>query len=176
VVALARRGLDVTVLAYPGYPGRAGSPGADALTDAALDAVDALAEEGGPVWLLGESLGSGVAARAAAARPGVVGGLILVTPFADLAGVMRHHYPFVPPFLLADRFRPAQDLATFRRPVFILAAGRDEITTPEQAEALYGALGGPRRLVVQPEATHNGLDLSAGRPEWDEAVAFLSRG
>jgi len=176
VAALAPRGLDVTLLAYPGYPGRDGSPTAGSLTSAALDAIDALDAEGGPVWLLGESLGSGVAARAAAARPGAVRGLILVTPFADLAGVMRHHYPFVPPFLLADRFRPAEELAAFAGPVFILAAGRDEVTTLEQAEALHEALAGPKRLVVQPGATHNGLDLSPGLPDWDEAVAFLSRG
>lgn len=176
VAALAPRGLDVTLLAYPGYAGRAGSPGADTLTDAALDAIDALAEEGGPVWLLGESLGSGVAARAAAARPGAVQGLLLVTPYADLAAVMRVHYPVVPSFLLADRFRPEEDLAAFDAPVFILAAGRDEVTTLGQAETLHAALPGPKRLAVQPGATHNGLDLSPGRPEWDEAVAFLGRG
>lgn len=176
VAALAPRGLDVTLLAYPGYAGRAGSPSAASLTAAALDAVDALAAEGGPVWLLGESLGSGVAARAAAARPAAVRGLLLVTPFADLAGVMRHHYPFVPPFLLLDRFRPAVELAGFPGPVYILAAGRDEVTTLAQAEALHEALPGPKRLVVQPGATHNGLNLSPGLADWDEAVAFLSRG
>ncbi len=176
LVALAPRGLDVTLLAYPGYAGRAGSPSGGALTAAALDAIDALAEEGGPIWLLGESLGSGVAARAAAERPGVVRGLILVTPFADLAAVMQVHYPFVPSPLLADRFRPEEDLAAFDGPVYLLAAGRDEVTTLPQAEALHAALAGPKRLAVQPGATHNGLDLSPGRPEWDEAVGFLARG
>lgn len=175
VAALAPRGLDVALLTYPGYAGRGGSPSAEALTAAALDAIDALAAEGGPIWLLGESLGSGVAARAAAARPAAVRGLILITPFADLAGVMRHHYPFAPPFLLLDRFRPAAELAGFPGPVYILAAGRDEVTTLAEAEALHRALGGPKRLAVQPDATHNGLDLSPGRPEWDEAISFLSR-
>jgi hypothetical protein len=105
-----------------------------------------------------------------------VRGLLLVTPFADLAGVMRHHYPFVPPFLLLDRFRPAADLAGFAGPVFILAAGRDEVTTLAEAEALHAALPGPRRLVVQRGATHNGLDLSPGLPAWDDAVGFLAGG
>jgi len=174
LAALAPRGVDVTLLAYPGYAGRPGKPTAETLTAAALDAIDALAAEGGPVWLLGESLGSGVAARAAAARPEVVRGLLLVTPYADLAGVMRHHYPFVPPFLLADRFRPARDLAAFRGPVFLLAAGRDEVTTLDEAKVLAAALTGPHRLVVQPQATHNGLDLSPRLALWDEAVGFLA--
>jgi pimeloyl-ACP methyl ester carboxylesterase len=174
LVALAPRGLEVVLLEYPGYGGRAGTPGAAALTEAALEAVDALAAEGGPVWLLGESLGSGVAARAALARPGVVRALLLVTPFADLAEVMRIHYPVLPSFLLADRYRPARDLAAFAGPVFLLAAGQDEVTTLGQAEALEKALPGPKRLVVQPGASHNGLDLSPGLPTWDEAVAFLA--
>jgi pimeloyl-ACP methyl ester carboxylesterase len=176
LLALAPRGLEVVLLEYPGYGGRPGSPSATALTDAAAEAIDALAAEGGPVWLLGESLGSGVAARAVAARPGAVGALLLVTPFADLAAVMRIHYPVVPTFVLADRFRPARDLAAFPGPVFMLAAGQDEVTTLGQAEALAAALTGPKRLVVQLRATHNGLDLSPGLRTWDEAVDFLAGG
>src|ERR1700694_1103522 len=59
--ALAPLGIDVALLEYPGYGARPGRPSLDALVDAALEAVDALARERRPVWLLGESLGSGVA-------------------------------------------------------------------------------------------------------------------
>lgn len=173
VDALGRLGLDVALVEYPGYGARPGAPGLTALTDAAVEAVDAAAREGGPVWLLGESLGSGVAARAAARRPEDVRGLILVTPFAELAAVARRHYGAVAAALLRDRFAPARDLAGFHRPVVVLLAGRDEVVGAEQGRALFDALPGPKRLVEQREATHNGLDLAPERPFWAETIAFL---
>ena len=173
--ALARLGVGVALVEYPGYGARAGAPTLASLTGAAEEAVDAAAREGGPVWLLGESLGSGVAARAAAARPEAVRGIILVTPFAELAAVARLHYGPVAGALLRDRFAPVRDLATFRRPVVVLVAGRDEVVSPEQGRALFRALPGPKRLVEQPGATHNGLDL-ADPSLWTEAIGFLEGG
>lgn len=175
VEALAPLGLEVSLLEYPGYGAREGSPGLPALTDAAVEAVDALGE-GGPLWLLGESLGSGVAARAAARRPARVRGLILVTPFAELAAVARWHYGAPGAALLRDRYAPARDLAAFRGPVVVLVAGRDEVVGAAQGRALFDALPGPKRLLEQPEAGHNGLDLSPGHPLWVEALAFLEAG
>lgn len=176
VQALAPQGIDVVIVEYPGYGARPGSPSLASLSDAAVEAVDALVPEGLPVLLVGESLGSGVAARAAALRPDAVRGLLLVTPYADLATVARHHFPFFPAFLVRDRFIPARDLAGFRGPVAVVVAGRDEVVTAAEGRRLYDALPGPKRLFVQPEATHNGLDLSPQLPLWEDAARFLERG
>ncbi|BDG03184.1 hypothetical protein AMOR_21800 [Anaeromyxobacter oryzae] len=173
--ALSPRGVDVAILEYPGYGARPGAPALASLEAAAIEAVDALAREGRPVWLVGESLGSGVAGRTAAARPDAVRGLVLVTPYADLAAVARLHYPIVPPWLLRDRFRPARDLAAFRGPAVVLVAGADEVVGPAEGRRLFAALPGPKRLVEQPGATHNGIDL-ASPALWDEVVAFLDHG
>lgn len=173
--ALGPLGVDVALLEYPGYGARPGAPTLAALAAAAVAAIDALAREGAPVWLVGESLGSGVAARAAALRPDVAG-LLLVTPFAELSAVARHHYGWLPAALLRDRFAPARDLARFDRPVVVLVAGNDEVVTAEQGRRLHAALPGPKRLVVQSAATHNALDLAPGQPFWAEAVAFLEAG
>jgi len=176
VDALAPLGLDVALLEFPGYGARPGAPSLTTLAGAAIDAVDALEREGGPVWLVGESLGSGVAARAAALRPKVVRGLVLVTPFAELSAVARHHYPFLPAALLRDRFAPALDLAASRAPAVLLVAGRDEVVTAEQGRLLFEAIPGPKRLFEQPNATHNGLDLSPELQFWPDAVLFLEEG
>ncbi|HMK72219.1 MAG TPA: alpha/beta fold hydrolase, partial [Myxococcaceae bacterium] len=59
--------LDVHLLEYPGYGPRGGSPSERSLVAAAEEAIDFLAQpQSGPVWLVGESLGSAVAALAAA--------------------------------------------------------------------------------------------------------------
>jgi alpha-beta hydrolase superfamily lysophospholipase len=172
--ALVPRGLSVAILEYPGYGARAGGPSEPALAAAAVDAVEALSAEGPePLWLLGESLGSGVAGRAARLRPGAVRGVLLVTPFARLADVARHHYPLLG-LLLRERWAPAEDLAGYRGNVAILVAGRDEVVTAEQGRLLFAGLRGTKRLWEQADATHNGLDLAPGSPWWDEVVAFLA--
>lgn len=175
--ALVRRGLSVALLEYPGYGPRPGSPSELTLTAAAVEAVDALAAEGSqPIWLVGESLGSGVASRAARLRPHIVSGVLLVTPFARLVEVARLHYPFIPGLLLRDRWSPMDDLAQFRAPVAVLIAGRDEVVTAGQGRQLASALIGPTRLWEQPLAVHNGLDLRPEAVWWDEVVAFLVAG
>ena len=172
--ALEPRGVEVVLLEYPGYGARAGSPSQSTLTAAAAEAIDALAAEGAPVWLLGESLGSGVAAAATARRPMLVRGLLLVTPFAELAAVARHHYPALPASLLLDRWAPLHDLAGWRGPAVVLLAGADEVVTRAEGERLFASLPGPKRLLVEEGAGHNGLDLSPELAFWDEAVRFLA--
>jgi uncharacterized protein len=175
--ALLPRGLTVALLEYPGYGARPGAPAEASLAAAAVEAVEELAAEGPePVWLLGESLGSGVAARAARLRPDRVRGLILVTPFARLSDVARHHYPFLPGFLLRDRWAPLDDLATFPGPTAVLVAGRDEVVGADEGRILFAGLSGAKRLWEQPQADHNDLDLRAQHPWWDEVVAFLAGG
>jgi uncharacterized protein len=173
--ALVPRGVCVAILEYPGYGARGGAPSEPSFSAAAVEAVDALAGEGPePVLLLGESIGSGVAARAARLRPRAVRGVLLVTPFARLADVARHHYPVLPSFLLRDRWAPLDDLEAFAGPTAILVAARDEVVTPEQGRALFSALRGTKRLWEQPHATHNTLDLRPGSELWDEVLAFLT--
>jgi pimeloyl-ACP methyl ester carboxylesterase len=175
--ALAPLGVEVLLLEYPGYGARPGEPSRPALTAAAIEALQALAAEGpGPVWLLGESLGSGVVARAAALRPGAASGLVLVTPYARLAEVARLHYPWLPSFLLRDRWDPLADLDGYLGPAAVLVAGRDEVVGAAQGRRLFDALRGPKLLSVQSAATHNGLDLDPAQPFWADAVALLSSG
>ncbi len=124
------------------------------------------------MWLVGGSLGSGVAARAAALRGEAVRGLLLLTPFADLATVARRHFSFLPSFFLRDRFMLVRDLGGFRQPAIVLVAGRDEVVTTAERLRLFSALPGPKELLEQPEATHSGLDLSPGNVVWSEAGAL----
>ncbi len=171
--ALAPLGVEVWLLEYPGYGPRSGQPSLRSLSEAAVAAARDLAAMGPePVVLLGESLGSGVAARTAALAPEAVRGLILVTPYARMAEVARIHYPFLPGFLVRDRWSPIDDLAGFRGPVAVLVAGRDEVVTPAQGRELFEALPGPKRLWVQEGATHNGIVF--GPAEAEETIGFVT--
>ena len=85
---LASPGTEVTLFEYPGYGSRPGAPSQGSFVKAAMQALAQLQKEAPePVWLVGESLGSGVAAQVASLCPKEIAGLILVTPFARMSDV-----------------------------------------------------------------------------------------
>ncbi len=165
------------VLEYPGYGARPGRPSETSLLKAALAALDALWQERPhPVWLLGESLGSGVAAGVAAERPRQVAGLLLITPFTSFVEVAQHHFPRLPVRrLMLDRYEAAQALRKYDGPLAVVLAEKDEVVPAHLGLALYEGYEGPRRLWIQKDRTHNTLDLWAGAAWWTEVVWFLTR-
>lgn len=166
----------VTVLEYPGYGPRSGKPSEETLRAAAVQALDLLqAERPGPVLLLGESLGSGVAAHVAAARPDNVAGIVLVTPFASLGAVAQHHLPFLPvALLLRDRFDTLELLAGFDGPLVIVTGSEDTIVPEQLALPLKAAHRGELLHWSQPGAGHNSIDVNPRAAGWREIDAFLA--
>src|SRR4029450_593853 len=102
----------------------------------------------------GESLGAAVVTELATARPPA--GLVLRSPFVDLASVGRLHYPFLPVrTLLKDRYPLADQLARVRVPTTVVYGWDDRIVPPDQSRAVAAAAGGPTRLVEVEDADHN---------------------
>jgi pimeloyl-ACP methyl ester carboxylesterase len=165
--------FEVLLLDHPGYGTRGGQPSERNLTAAALAAVRQLREtDQRPIYLLGESIGSGPACAVARAEP--VAGLLLVTPFTALTDVAAHHYPWLPVrWLLRDRFDNAAALATYPGPVAILVAGDDEIVPASLGRRLAQAPAGPVRVHEQAGARHNTLDVSVRAAWWDDLLPFL---
>lgn len=169
--------LDLVLLEYPGYGPRSGSPAETALVSAAVEALDRLERERrGPVFLLGESLGSAVAALAAARRPAQVRGLLLVTPLASVPAIARRHYAFLPTFLIRDTLRADRALAHLSIPVGFLVAGQDEVVFPDLGCGLYETYSGPKRLWIEAGAGHNAIDYSPDRRCWQAMLAFVRNG
>jgi len=167
---------EIFVLEYPGYGPRAGKPSEQALRDAALQAMDLLqTEQPGRVLLLGESLGSGVAAHVAAARPDALAGMLLVTPFASLGAVAQHHMPFLPvSLLLRDRFDTLDLLTNFEGPMVIVTGSDDTIVPEPLALPLKAAHRGKLLHWSQPGAGHNTIDVNPRAEGWREIDTFLA--
>jgi hypothetical protein len=169
--------LDVYLAEYPGYGPRPGAPGEAALVAAARAAIAAARREGpGPLLVAGESLGSAVAALAAAAAPADVDGLLLVTPLASVPAAARRHHPLVPAAFFRDPWRADLALPRYGGPVAFLVAGRDEVVFPDLGVALHDAYPGRKGMWVEEGASHNGLDWRPGLPRWREMVEFLAEG
>jgi hypothetical protein len=173
--ALGPLGVRVILAEYPGYGPRDGELGEAALVaDAARSIERAYRQFGPPLLVLGESLGAGVAAAAAAQQREQVAGLMLITPWDTLANAAAFHYPWLPVrWLLRDRYDSAAHLSRFAGPVVVVVAGRDDIVPAHFGEALHDALTGPRQLQRLPGAGHNDWPSHVDRPWWQQRIDFL---
>ncbi|MEI6278730.1 MAG: alpha/beta fold hydrolase [Verrucomicrobiae bacterium] len=177
LVAMLREagaGAKIYLVDYPGYGAAPGSPDQKSLISAAVAALDALPE---PVIVVGESLGSGIAAQAATQRPEKILGLVLITPFDSLSAAAAHHYPWLPVrLLLLDRFDSVKALKKFTRPVAIVIGERDGTTPPEGGRRLFDSLSGPKKLWVSPGADHNEAAFALPAADWRALWEFVSSG
>jgi pimeloyl-ACP methyl ester carboxylesterase len=161
--------LDACLLEYPGYGPRGGAPTETSLLAAADQAFETLPANR-PVYVVSESLGTGVAAHLAQKYPARVAGMVMFVPYDRLASVAQNHYPFLPAyFLLRDRFAPLDWMKDYRGPVKIVIAGADEVIPPGRGQKLYDAYPGPKSLQIIPGARHN--DAISQSPEWWREVA-----
>lgn len=175
-VLQATAALDVVLLEYPGYGPREGTPSEASLVGAGREALARLQREGFPVVLVGESLGSAVAAMVAAAEPDGVAGLLLVTPLASVTAVARRLVPLLPTALVREPYRADLALPRYPGPVAFLVAGRDEVVFTDLGIELFRARAGPKRLWLDPDAGHNGVSYDPRDPRWREIVQFLGPG
>ena len=165
----------VKILEYPGFGVREGRPSEEVLVAAAAEAVVDLIRRGHEdIFLLGESLGTGVAAAVAARFPKAVRGMVFVTPFTSLADVAASQFPFLPVrTVLRDRYESSVNLRSYGGPLFVLIAGQDEVVPKELGIQLYNDFEGPKELIVLETATHNTILSASTRDIWNDIVQFL---
>ena len=153
---------DVFILEYPGYGTRDGSPGKQSFFAAGTEAFELLPDSL-PKYLVSESIGVGVACHLAGAQPKEVAGLMLFTPYHDLASVAQRRMPFLPAYLLLlDRFNPAEDLKNYHGPVKMVVAGADEIIPSGSGRQLFADYSGPKTLQITTTKLPN-IPRSGGR-------------
>ncbi|MEV7094898.1 alpha/beta fold hydrolase [Amycolatopsis sp. NPDC051045] len=173
VAKLAQAGLAVLAFDYRGYGGNPGDPSEDGLALDVRAAHRFLTEDRRippeRIVFYGESLGCAVVTELALEHPPA--GLLLRSPFVDLAAVGAEIYPYLPVrLLLRDRFPVKEQVARLRVPVVVVVGGRDSIVPPVQSREVAAAASA--RLVEIPGADHNDPVLLEGR-ELVEAVTSL---
>jgi fermentation-respiration switch protein FrsA (DUF1100 family) len=173
---LTRLGVRVILAEYPAYGARAGELGEPSLVaDAEQTIALAHARYPGPLLIIGESLGAGVAAAASVRHRQAISGLLLFTPWDRLEQVASFHYPLLPvKWLLRDRYDSVSHLASFGRPVLIAVAGDDRIVPARFGQALYESLAPPKRLSVIAGADHNDWFDQLDDAWWRQALDFLT--
>lgn len=154
--ALAERGFAVMMPDYRGFGGNPGRATEDGLAVDARSAQQALADRGygaERTIYVGESLGSGVAARLAAEVPPA--GVVLRSPMTSLADVGRAHYPFLPVgMLLREEYDVVAHLGKVQAPVAVMYSEADEVVPAEQSARVAAAEQVVETLVLD-GAGHN---------------------
>jgi fermentation-respiration switch protein FrsA (DUF1100 family) len=167
-------GLGLLLAGYRGYGGNPGRPteaGLYADARAALGFVLSQCVTPGRIVLYGESLGTAVAVRLAAAAP--VGALVLEAPFTSAADVGAAAYPFVPVrLLMLDRFDSLGRIGAVTAPILVLHGERDAIVPAAHGRRLLAAARAPKQGLFLPDAGHCDLH-DHGIAE--EVIAFLGR-
>lgn len=174
--ALLPMGLRVVLAEYPGYGPRGGALGETSLVaDAQATLAAAHRQYGGPLLVIGESLGAAVAAAASAGHREGIAGLLLITPWDRLAQVGAHHYPWLPVrWMLRDPYDTVASLAAFDRPVVVAVAEHDSIVPAALGQALHASLRGPKRLLVIAGSDHNDWPDRVDAAWWRAALDFRS--
>jgi pimeloyl-ACP methyl ester carboxylesterase len=163
--------FDVFIVEYPGYGNRPGAPSEHSLYEAADEAFRLLPTNT-PAYLVGESLGSGVAAYLAGRYPDKVGGVVQLSPYNRLADVAQAHMPLLPArWLLTDRFPSEDYLRNYHGPVAVLISSKDKVVPEKFGRRLYDGYAGPKRLWEFPQGTH-GTAMFQPVGTWKEIIGF----
>jgi fermentation-respiration switch protein FrsA (DUF1100 family) len=163
--ALQAEGLSVLLFDYRGYGGNPGDPTEDGLALDVRAARDYLVSDLGirqdRLIYFGDSLGGAVVSELALAHPPA--GLVLRSPFTELADTAAEHYPFLPVrLLLRDRFPVVEHVRRLRVPTVVIYGSADSVVPPAQSQAVADAAAGQVTRVEVRGADHNDPVLLAG--------------
>ncbi len=175
--ALGDLGYRVILAEYPRYGGRKGRLGEAAFVQDAVDLVRLVREKyDGPLYLLGESLGAGVACATARVSPAPISGIVLITPWDTLRAAARRNFPWLPVrLLLKDAYDNIANLSSFRGRVVVIAAGNDEFIPLRLTQNLFGSLTTPdKKIWIIEGAGHNDWLEKITPSFWREIAGFLT--
>jgi fermentation-respiration switch protein FrsA (DUF1100 family) len=156
---LAAERLEVVLFDYRGYGDTGGNPSEEGLLADAEAVAGITFETVLPVVYLGESLGAGVATGLATRH--LPEALVLRSPFTSLGDMARAHYPFVPPFLIRDRYPVEDQIGALEVPVLVVLGTGDTIVPPELSRRVFEAATGTKELVEMDGLNHNDPGLSS---------------
>jgi alpha-beta hydrolase superfamily lysophospholipase len=173
---LMELGFRVILAEYPKYGGRPGKVGEKPFVTAGLETVRIAYEQyKEPLYLMGESLGCGVAAAVAKQTSAPIAGIILITPWDTLASVAKSLFPFLPvQLVLTDKYDSIENLKSFKNKISVIGAERDEILPIKHAINLYNALPeGRKRMWIIKGAGHNDWPMHADASLFKEMTDFV---
>jgi len=180
---LAESGVGSLVFHYSGYPGSSGSTtpeNLDADAHAAYAWLLSHVPPGTPIFLLGFSLGSGLAAHIAAHINPPPAGLILCEAFTSLRDAARR---ITRPFsflgnLLPDVWQTRENVCHIELPILVVHSTGDALFPVSMAQAIHSAAQSSGRQVdleILTGHAHNAPYLNVPEDYWAAILRFIMR-
>jgi len=145
---------------YRGYGISGGSPGEKEMFADALAVFDDIRKTHSPgkIFLMGRSLGSGIASYVGSKRN--VDGVILATPFYSIESLAKKQFPYLPVSkILKHKFLSSQYVKNISAPCLVIYGGRDNTVPPENTRRLIKNIAAETTVVFIEEAEHNNIEL-----------------
>jgi fermentation-respiration switch protein FrsA (DUF1100 family) len=167
---LAARGYGFVALSWRGQGGAAGRPNEQVLSADGLFVYDRYAALRPIVY--GESLGTAVAVKIAAARE--LRGLVLESPFTSIPDLAQVQYPGEDIVgLITQVWDSASLIGAVDEPLLVLHGTADRLVPIAQGEAIYAAAHSADKTMLRVEGQdHTGLWTKDGQ---DALFGFLDR-
>jgi uncharacterized protein len=105
--------------------------------------------------VLGYSIGTGPATKLAATNNPKL--LILQAPYFSLKDMVKHTFPFVPPFLLKYKLETHQYIPECKMPIVLFHGDEDEVIPYSQSHKLKALLKESDTLITLNGIGHNGM-------------------
>lgn len=157
--ALLANGYGLLAVAFRGYCGSTGAPTETGLMrdgEAAYEAARARGYSDKRIVVMGESLGTGVAASIAAEHD--VAALVLDSPYSSTADVAAARFPLAPVrWIMFDQFRSDLAISKVRAPVLVVHGDRDDVIPIRFAERLFELANDPKTFIEDVGGGHLAL-------------------
>jgi fermentation-respiration switch protein FrsA (DUF1100 family) len=180
---LAQSGIASLVFPYSGYPGSSGTTTPENLTSDAHAAYACVRERlpaGTSIFLLGFSLGTGLATEVAADLRPPPAGLILCEAFSTLRKAARRITRPVGFFanLLPDLWRTSEKICGVKIPLLIMHSTGDALFPVAMAQEIHAAAvaaGVAVELQIVDGHRHNAPYLTVPEDYWSAILDFITR-
>lgn len=164
---LHQTGANLLAVDYRGYGSSSNlhpdGPSAEADARAALRyLIEQRHVQVSDIWIVGRSIGTGVATQLAIETPHAAG-LVLISPITSVSDVANqswlYRYVFRPVQWLGQRnnFNNAAKISAAAMPVLIITGTLDQLATPAMAKILYDRAKQPKTMHLIPGAGHNDI-------------------
>lgn len=173
---LRRSHINIVFAEYPGYSGDTEAPSQEAILSNAnhlYQFVKGTYAKSSPVFVFGESLGTGVATYVASKNE--IAGLILQSPYTSISDVAAFHYPYILGihWLVKDSFQAKDWAPKVTAPVLVFHGSVDEIVPFEIGEKESEQFKTPTRFIRIEDAGHNDIMLKNHAQEWAQIEDFI---